>query len=90
MSAEPSKIEYRGYGIVIDVREDTDGTVGYADIFKGGDFKGRVAVGSAAGSADGLRNKLRCLAKAKADVWAFTSDLSSICARPTGEKRARS
>jgi hypothetical protein len=56
--------------ISINVEKDGGHVFGHADLFTKNGFKGRICVGKAGGRTREVRDKLRCLAKAKVDVWA--------------------
>lgn len=65
-------IVYRDVSISINVEKDGRHVYGHADLFTKNGFKGRICLGKAGGRTREVRDKLRCLAKAKAkvDVWA--------------------
>ncbi|MDM0110247.1 hypothetical protein QTH97_35530 [Variovorax sp. J22R24] len=66
----PTPIVYRGVSISIRVDRAGDRVFGHADLFADDEFKARLALGSARGCPEDIRDPLRCLAKSKVDVWA--------------------
>ena len=67
-----SPIMYRGVSIAIKVDEAGDRVFGHADLFANNEFKARLALGSERSRSEEVRDRLRCLAKSKVDVWALT------------------
>ncbi|WP_431275895.1 hypothetical protein ACQ858_06295 [Variovorax ureilyticus] len=63
-------IIYRDFSIAINVERAGDRVFGHADLFAANELKGRISLGSATKRPREVREKLRCLAKAKVDVWA--------------------
>ena len=77
MKATSDPILYRDVAIAIQV-EGAEGRVfGHADLFKNDQFKGRISLGSVRRRARDVRDRLRCLAKAKVDVWATVESVSA-------------
>ncbi|RST47884.1 hypothetical protein [Variovorax sp. MHTC-1] len=68
--ASSRPFEYRGISISIKVDSAADSVFGHADLFANDEFKARLSLGSARSRPDEVRDRLRCLAKAKVDVWA--------------------
>ena len=62
-------IIYRDVSISIKVERAGKRVFGHADLFAADEFKGRISLGSARTRARDVRERLRCLAKAKVDVW---------------------
>lgn len=65
--------EYRGVSISIKVDRAVDRVFGHADLFADKQFKARLSLGSGRSAPSEMRNRLRCLAKAKVDAWAAVS-----------------
>ena len=72
---------YRGVAVTIRVERAHGHVFGHADLLaEGGEFMGRVSLGSARSSAD-VRHRLRCLAKAKIDLAAVMREAMNECAK---------
>ncbi|CAN7381025.1 hypothetical protein [Variovorax sp. LjRoot178] len=69
--APTNPIVYRGVSISIKVDKAGDRVFGHADLFADNEFKARLSIGSARSRPKEVRDKLRCLAKSKVDVWAI-------------------
>ncbi|RZL93396.1 MAG: hypothetical protein EOP82_07435 [Variovorax sp.] len=69
----PTPIVYRGVSISLSIEVDPAGgsVFGHADLFANNEFKGRLALGSARCRPEEIRDRLRCFAKSKVDVWAL-------------------
>jgi hypothetical protein len=70
MRAASDPIVYRDVSIAINVEKAGGHVFGHADLFKKSEFKGRISIGSARSRPREVRERLRCLAKARVDVWA--------------------
>lgn len=62
-------IIYRDVSIAINVKRAGNRVFGHADLFAANEFKGRISLGSSRKPPRDVRERLRCLAKAKVDVW---------------------
>jgi hypothetical protein len=71
----PGRIEYRGVSIEIDV--DGGSGYGYADLFAGHEFRGRLAIAGTRREPQAIRERLRLLAKSKVDVWSLGAGAGS-------------
>jgi len=72
---------YRGIDVTIRVEREHGHVFGHADLLaEGGEFMGRVSLGSARSPAE-VRQRLRCLAKAKIDLAAVIRRAMNECAR---------
>ncbi len=79
-SRTPNPIPYRGFDILIQVDRAGDRIFGHADVFANDEFKARLSVGSTRRRTREIRDRLRCLAKSKVDVWSLAGP--SGAARP--------
>lgn len=70
-AAMASPLVYRGVQIDVKVNQAGKRVFGHADLFANNEFKARLSVGSAKSRPEDLRDRLRCLAKSKVDVWAI-------------------
>jgi hypothetical protein len=68
--ASSRPFEYRGVSISISVDSAADSVFGHADLFANDEFKARLLLGSASSRPEEVCDRLRCLAKAKVDLWA--------------------
>ena len=69
-AASANPIVCRGVSISIKVDKAGDRVFGHADLFADHEFKARLAVGSMRRRSKEVRDRLRCLAKSKVEVWA--------------------
>ena len=67
--ASSDPIIYRDVCIAINVERAGDRVFGHADLYAAKEFKGRISLGSTRTRPREVRERLRCLAKAKVDVW---------------------
>lgn len=70
-------IDYGDVRIAIKLERSRDRVFGHADLFKADEFKGRISLGSNRARADVVRERLRCLAKAKVDVWKTVASVTA-------------
>ena len=72
---------YRGVAVAVRVERAHGHVFGHADLLaEGGEFMGRVSLGSARSPAE-VRQRLRCLAKAKIDLAAVIRRAMNECGR---------
>lgn len=77
MKATSEPIVYRDVAIAIKVEKAGAHVFGHADLFKKDQFKGRISLGSARARSKEVRDRLRCLAKAKVDVWTTVESIAA-------------
>src|SRR5689334_11774939 len=80
MTNAQETFRYRGVDVNLQVERSRAHVFGHADLFADGAFMGRVSLGSAS-SPDTVRDRLRCLAKAKVDVGDLVRNAEAECAR---------
>lgn len=86
---------YRGFTVTVQIERARGLVFGHADLLAGGEFMGRVSLGSGLSPGE-VRDRLRCLAKAKIDVAELVRAAQAECTRSRprgiedGQRGARS
>ena len=76
----PDSFSYRGVTVRLQIERARGHVFGHADLLADGEFMGRVSLGSARSPGE-VRDRLRCLAKAKVDLTHTVRAAEAECAR---------
>lgn len=80
MKQPAESFSYRGVCVNLQIERARGLVFGHADLLAGGEFMNRVSLGSGR-SPDEVRERLRCLAKAKIDLAEVVRTAEAECAR---------